>query len=51
MTEDMIDQLLMNDLMYFGIAFIKVTVDENGNIIRERINPYEIDKEIEESWK
>lgn len=48
MTEDMIDMLLINDLTYNGIAFLKLTVDKDGNVIRERIDPQAI--EIREGY-
>lgn len=43
--EDMIDWFLISDLIHFGTAFIKITVDNNGDVIRERIDPKEMEND------
>lgn len=37
--EDIIDSILTQDLMRYGTAFVKLTVDQDGNVIRERLDP------------
>lgn len=37
--EDLIDSMLTRDLMKYGTAYVKLTVNEDGEVIRERIDP------------
>lgn len=44
--EQVTDMILQSDLITYGVAFIRLTVDEEGNVVRERIHPLEIEKDI-----
>lgn len=52
MTEDQIDLILINDLIYHGVGIIEICVDNDGNVIRKRIDPLTVminEKDV--SWK
>ena len=45
MSDEVTDQLIANDILIYGRSYVKFSIDEKGNLIRERISPLDFEME------
>ena len=44
-NDEVTDKLLTSDILSYGIAYVKFSLDKDGNLIRERIHPLDFEME------